>query len=832
MERSICIHGHFYQPPRENPWLEETEIQDSAYPYHDWNERVTAECYAPNSASRFLDREGRIREIVNNYSGISFDFGPTLLHWMERHAPEAYGAILSADRQSIKRHSGHGNALAQAYNHLIMPLANSRDKKTQILWGIRDFEFRFKRPPEGMWLPETAVDGGTLDMLAEFGIRFTILAPHQVSAIREIGTEAWEDMSSAQIDPSRPYLCALPSGREIALFFYDGPISKAVAFEGLLTRGEDFVSRLFTGFSDLKQWPQIVSIATDGESYGHHHKFGEMALTYALNNIENGSPATLTNYGEYLERNPPRHEARIVENTSWSCAHGIERWRSNCGCNSGGSQGSNQEWRAPLRESLDWLRDELASLYEEGVKRYVKDPWSARDDYVDVILDRSEERKEDFLGRHAARGLTGPEKTYVLKAMEIQRHAMLMYTSCGWFFDELSGIETVQILQYAGRAIQLARELFGAELEDSFKERLSKAKSNIAERGDGARIYETAVSPAMVDLGRVAAHYAFCSLLKDYCENARIFCYSLKDEDHQGLQSGTARLAVGKVRVVSDITLASEMITFCGLYLGGHVFNVGIKAFSDDGAYQSMKQEITASFERGEIADAVRLLDLHFGSATYSLMHLFRDEQRRILNAVISETMEQFEQAYRPLYENNRAVMTFLRDAGMPVPPAFLTAAAFALAADVKKAFLEETPDIERMRTIVSEIRKWNAPLDSVSIEFMLRRKGEAMMSRLLDEPADSALLSEFSTFFEMLRLLAIEVNLWEIQNIYYKIARKTWREIRAKAKSGDEESVRWVDLFQAVGEKLSFNTAIVLSEDDFLVKEEPLLTKRDDVIV
>ena len=450
MERYICIHGHFYQPPRENPWLEDIEIQDSAYPYHDWNERITAECYAPNSASRNLDGEGRILDIVSNYSRISFNFGPTLLSWMEHSAPETYQAILEADKQSIDWRSGHGNALAQVYNHIIMPLASTRDRRTQILWGIRDFEYRFRRPPEGMWLAETAVDNETLDLLAEYGIKFTILAPRQAWRVRKIGTGKWKDVSGSRIDPSRAYLCRLPSGRTINLFFYDGPISQAVAFENLLKKGEDFAHRLLSGFSDQRTWPQLVHIATDGETYGHHQRFGDMALAYALNHIEGNGIARITNYGEYLEKHPPTHEVQIFENSSWSCVHGIERWRDDCGCNSGGHPGWNQAWRKPLREALDWLRERLSFIYENAASEYLKDPWEARDRYIGVILDRSKENVEKFFQAHSAKPLSHDEKILVLKLLEMQRHAMLMYTSCGWFFDELSGLETVQVIQYAG----------------------------------------------------------------------------------------------------------------------------------------------------------------------------------------------------------------------------------------------------------------------------------------------------------------------------------------------------------------------------------------------
>src|ERR1051325_5027132 len=405
MDRYICIHGHFYQPPRENPWLEAIELQDPAAPYHNWTERSTAECYAPNSVARILDGQGRILKLINNYSKISFNFGPTLLSWLETKAPETYAAILAADRDSQKSFSGHGSALAQVYNHVIMPLANSRDRRTQVLWGRSDFEKRFGRAPEGMWLPETAVDLETLELLAQTGLRFTILAPHQAARVRRIGERSWRELKGEPIDSSRAYRISLPSGKSLALFFYNGPIARAVAFEGLLSHGERFIERLYGAFSTQHEQEQLVHIATDGESYGHHHRFGDMALAYALDHIESDSQTTLTNYGEFLARQPPSHEVEIIEKSSWSCAHGIDRWWSDCGCNTGGHPSWNQQWRTPLRNTLDWLRDTIAPQWEHHSEPLLKDPWAARDDYIDVVNDRSAKNVENFFARHALRSL-------------------------------------------------------------------------------------------------------------------------------------------------------------------------------------------------------------------------------------------------------------------------------------------------------------------------------------------------------------------------------------------------------------------------------------------
>ena len=395
MSRYVCIHGHFYQPPRENPWLEEVELQDSAFPYHDWNERITAECYAPNAASRIVDGENRILYLINNYSKISFNIGPTLCAWMERHDPEVLEAIVAADRMSKERFSGHGSAIAQVYNHMIMPLANRQDKYTQAYWGILDFERRFGRYPEGIWLPETAVDIETLEVLAELRIKFTILAPRQAKRVRALAKAGrWREVGEG-IDPTTPYLIRLPSGNSIALFFYDGPISQAMAFGGILNSGEGFAHRLLGAFSDSRSWPQLVHVATDGESYGHHHRHGEMALSYCLHTIENNGAARLTNYAEFLALHPAMHEVEIHENSSWSCVHGIERWRENCGCNSG-REGWTQAWRRPLREGLDLLRNELLPLYDAEARAFLADPWKARNDYYEVMADRSPTSVERF----------------------------------------------------------------------------------------------------------------------------------------------------------------------------------------------------------------------------------------------------------------------------------------------------------------------------------------------------------------------------------------------------------------------------------------------------
>jgi alpha-amylase/alpha-mannosidase (GH57 family) len=493
-DRFLCIHGHFYQPPRENPWTGKIEEQQGAHPFHNWNERINAESYTPNAAARILD--GESERVVNNYRKISFDFGPTLLCWLEAEARETYEAILEADRESQNLFSGHGSALAQVYHHSILPLCNARDKRTEIHWGRRDFESRFGRFPEGMWLAETAVDLETLDVLCKEGIQFTILSPLQAARIRSHRKKRWIDVSSGKIDPRTPYRVKLPSGREMSLFFYDKTISKAVAFERLLRSGEIFADRLLSGFSDKCHQAQLVNIATDGETYGHHHQFGEMALAYTLEYVDAHSLASVSIYGKFLESFPPTDVVEIRERSAWSCPHGLGRWSRDCGCQTGGKASWNQKWREPLRGALNWLRDQAAAPFEAELGLLLKEPWTARDDYIEVILDPSQEDR--FYADHSIRSLSVQEKERARQLLELQRNALMMFTSCAWFFNDLSGIETIQVLRYAKRLIELGEELFQCDWEKQFLLHLSKAKSNIPEEGSGADIYRKHVCTSLI----------------------------------------------------------------------------------------------------------------------------------------------------------------------------------------------------------------------------------------------------------------------------------------------------------------------------------------------
>ena len=503
---ALIIHGHFYQPPRENPWTGIIEPQPSAAPFHDWNERIHFECYRPNAFVRVGALESGDERFTNNYELISFNFGPTLLSWLEQHHSYTYGRIIEADRESALKQNGHGNAMAQAYGHAILPLCNERDLRTQIRWGLADFRHRFGREAESLWLPETAANDRVLDALIDEGLRFVILAPHQAARLRtELSTgkgsdgvnSAWQAVNENTLDKSVPYqrLHSNGSNRSIAVFFYDGPTSRAIAFEKLLSSSRIFLDRLALAAGGKK----MINVATDGETYGHHFKFGDLCLAHALEEEAAGRSFRVTNYAAYLAEHPPVIQVEINngtdgEGTSWSCEHGVGRWIRNCGCHTGGEAGWNQQWRGPLRQALNYLRDVNLSPFEATRGQLFRDPWLARDEVITLILDRAAAR-ENFLHNHAGRWLSADEQQRALTYLELQHMLLLMYTSCGWFFNDISGIETIQILKYAARAIDLMNQLGLPSVRERFVEMLSAAKSNRPEMGNGADVYRRYVEP-------------------------------------------------------------------------------------------------------------------------------------------------------------------------------------------------------------------------------------------------------------------------------------------------------------------------------------------------
>ena len=771
--RLICLHGHFYQPPRENPWIEEVEVQDSAAPFHDWNARISAECYGPNGAARLKSPEGRVADIVNNYRHVSFNFGPTLLSWMEAHAPDAYRTILEADRDSV-RTRGHGNALAQGYNHAILPLCSPRDRRTQIKWGLADFRHRFQREPEGMWLPEAGVDLATLRDLADEGIRFTVLSPFQAARVRPPSGE-WADAHGARFDPTRPYRVQLGEGRSIVVFFYDGPIARAIAFGEGLQNGDDLVGRLLAGLDSGRGHDELLTVAVDGETFGHHKKGGDEVLASALRKLGSRDDVQLVNLGQALELVPADWEAEIAEGSSWSCAHGLERWKSDCGCQANGQPGWHQGWRAPLRSALDWLRDELARTFAEAGGKLLRDPWLARDAFIELVLDPERRSADDFLRRHATCAPGSDDGVAALKLLEMQRQAMLMYTSCGWFFSELSGLETVQILKYAARALQLAREVTFEDLEPRFKEELARAPSNLPAARDGAHIFEQYVKPSVATLESVAAHFAIASLFNEFPRTDRMFCFQVQVQEHRREQSGTSTLSVAHLSLESLITRERLELSACVLHFGGSDFRCGLRPYAQT-THAGTVKKLFGKLGQLSLAQLVRAIDRAFDGRDYTLRDLFIDERRRVARVLLDETTQRYENDYLKIFEANRRLMEFLHEISSPVPRPLQVAADVALthrAAAVAQALARGEADAAMARGellgAAEAATKLGARIDLSAVAPSLAEAVRRGLFRLLE--GDTAAAAETAALVELSRRLAWPIDLWEAQNMLWALA-------------------------------------------------------------
>ncbi|OHB78522.1 MAG: hypothetical protein A2Z25_02080 [Planctomycetes bacterium RBG_16_55_9] len=807
MDKYICVHGHFYQPPRENPWLEDVELQDSAYPYHDWNERITEECYSQNAASRILGSDRKIIDIVNNYAKMSFNFGPTLLYWLESHAPDVYDKILEADKKSRQRFSGHGGAIAQAYNHMILPLCNDRDKHTQVLWGIQDFRQRFEREPEGLWLPETAVDIPTLEVLAAYGIAFTILSPRQAKRVRAIGRR-WKNVSENDLDTTVPYLCHLPSGKQIVLFFYHGPTANDIAYGGLLQSGENLAAKLLEAFPKNTEETRLIHVATDGESFGHHHRFGDMALAYCLHHLEADHLAKITIYAEYLEKFPPANEVEIWENTSWSCAHGVERWKSNCGCCSNPSNCGRQQWRAPLREALDWLRDKLAGVYEQRMSEYSNDPWQVRNEYITVINDRSLDNTEKFIaaatGSRWPSGLDDDRRIAFLKLLEMQRNAMLMYTSCGWFFDSVTGIETVQVIKYAARALQLCRDVQKEDLEPDFKNRLERVPTNGLETANGRDLYHAYVEPAQVNLDRVGAHFALSSVFdEEDKEQADIYCYSVRREGHQRQEAGVQVLITQRLSIASQITHEKQSFISAVLYLGDQNLFAAIRHHLPDGDFDQLEHKLKEAFGKGDNNEVVRLMNTAFGQKIYSLSHLFKDQQREIVNRLLANTWEEIEGSFRHIYDHDFALMLTIRNMNMPLPRALATPSEFILNEDLCREIEAEKIDLNRLKNLAEDARRLSLDLDTKRLRFVGGHRISRLMDRFERSLDDLKLLQTIGKTLEILKTVIPDIDLQNAQNIFFAVAKDRYPQVEAKARSGDQAAVNWVADFKNLAQQL-----------------------------
>jgi alpha-amylase/alpha-mannosidase (GH57 family) len=766
----VCIHGHFYQPPRVNPWLEVVEVQDSAAPFHDWNARVTAECYAPNAAARILCAEGTITKIINNYQYISFNFGPTLLCWLEDRAPEVYQALLEADAASLKR-LGHGNAIAQVYNHLIMPLANERDKLTQVRWGITDFKHRFGRMPEGMWLAETAADVPTLECLAKEGIAFTILAPGQAARVKP-PREEWQDVRGGRIDPRRAYKAVLPSGRTIALFFYDGPASRSIAFDKTLEDGHRLAQRL-TGLLDPRsEEPQLAHVATDGESYGHHHRFGEMALAFALELLEQDKSIELINYGAFLAKHPPDWQVEIVEPGSWSCPHGVERWRADCGCALDPGRGWNQRWRTPLRNGLNKLNEKLARLFETQGGDLLNDPWTARDDYVSVLPPAARPEWDEFLTKHQRRPLDPADKIRAAKLLESQRWALYMFTSCAWFFDDIAGIEAVQNLRFAERALQLAADLDGGGWEGGLLEYLEQAQSNQSGEGSGADVWRRHVAPSMVGPRRVVAHAAIRGVMGDEPLPELLYCYRLETLHLQHRHNLGMSLAWGLVKV-SHLRLAeAHQVTFAALHAGGHDFLAFVSPQGEESAVAGLGPDLERPLRLLEKTAIISILEKRVGGSRYTLGDLFLEGRRTLAQAMLGVTMDRYRETARAMYEANRDTMLFLRQISVPLPRVYTALAEAMLTEDLIVGLKENgsRPLPPELGELAMQSRSLGLSLTLPALRKALEEALTQDLEGLLQEPGDQSRVRHAGEVLDLATALAIELDLWRPQNLLYQL--------------------------------------------------------------
>ncbi len=822
----IAIHGHFYQPPRENPWLEIIETEESAHPFHDWNERIALECYRPNAHARILDSKGKILEIINNYSSISFNFGPTLLPWLEKYFPSVYQKILEADREGLRRF-GHGNAIAQVYNHIIMPLANDRDKETEVLWGMADFEKRFHRKPEALWLPETAVNYATLQVLVKHGMRYLILSPFQALRVRPFGGKKWTDVSQGRIDTTRPYRCFIKdaSGKKLSdqfidIFFYNGIISKEVAFGDLLKDGTIFGNRFAQFYQESKERPQLIHIATDGETYGHHKKFGEMALAFALGNGFLTKGFEVINYGAFLKRFPSVHEVEIDEGpkgegTSWSCAHGVGRWKEDCGCSTGGKPGWNQKWRKPLREALDLLRDELNQVFEREGGKIFQDVWKARNGYIEVILNRSPEGIKNFFNQYGAKSLDEEGRIKGLKLLEMQRHALQMYTSCGCFFADLAGLETILVFEHAARAIQLAEEWAGGEIEKKFLQHLSEAKSNLPGMGKGDEVYQRLVRPKWVTPERVVNHFAITSLFDGGDGEKKIFSYRVEKIRYEKMEKEENLLVMGQVRVTSEIILESKEFLFGLISSKKEVFRTWVSEKKEKLDFNTFKEKGQERFGKGQ-EEMAKVLTSLLGNRVFTIQDTFEEERQAIFQKLIQKEFNEHCQIYADLFDRTKQAVEALSRGGLEIPFEIRVAAEVTLSdrlfQEIKELKRDFKGTIERRKIdeIVGEAKEHGYHLRREKSlfalnEILMERMNALQKSKGSELSRQSEQAEEVMALLELAKKWEFEISLEEAQNLMGEILEEC---------VGDLEKCWWENgtpkLFSpnliTLAEKLGFN--------------------------
>jgi alpha-amylase/alpha-mannosidase (GH57 family) len=780
MTTALVIHGHFYQPPRENPWAELVEREAGAAPFHDWNERIHAECYRPNAFARVGDTHGRVERVVNNYARLSFNFGPTLLNWLERHQHETYARVIEADRESALRHNGHGNAIAQGYNHSILPLCNERDRRTQIRWGLADFRRRFRRGAESLWLPETACDDATLAALVEEGLRYVILSPHQAEAVRPLGDSGWQDVSDGRVDTTVPYkyLHRDGSGRSINVFFYNGHVARGIAFEGLLASSHGLLAACARA---ARGGAQIVNVATDGESYGHHFRFGDRCIAYALGAEAERFGLRVTNYGEFLDEHEPGHEVLVKpgpngEGTAWSCAHGLGRWTRDCGCNASAPGGWNQRWRTPLRAAFDLLRDDLAPKFEEAGGELLRDPWAARDEYVELLGPGGPARREEFLERHAGRRLSDEEKVRALTLLEAQRASMTMYTSCGWFFNDISGIETVQTLRYAGRVVETMEALGLAPPTAAFLEILSDAKSNLLERPTGADIYLRTVAQSRVTPQRVAAHVAICNLLEPevqepQCESGG---YTYRKLDFRKQRHGRVTLETVRLALEEEATGRQHEFALAAMHFGEIDYYCALRPYSSQREYEEAVVRLWSHLRAASLPVLLRVAQSEFGPEEFGLEALLPQGQGHLSRTVFGKLVARFMEGYEHLYEENRRVIERLQEIGFHPPRELRLAAELTVGLRLEREIRGQRSgagDYGAAVEIARDAARYGYRIDRTSVTRVFEET-VTEAARLVVTRPDAENTRSARALIELGRDLGLEANLERGQEIIYEAAR------------------------------------------------------------
>ncbi len=783
----LIIHAHFYQPPRENPWLGIIERQEGASPFQNWNERITAECYKANTLSRTLDGKGRILSIVNNFKYLSFNVGPTLLNWLQECHPATYDAIVAADFESRTLNSGHGNAIAQVYNHVIMPLASKREQEIQIICGKRDFRRHYGREAESIWLAEAAINETTVELLIEHGTKFVILSPFQAYRIKKIGDDHWLDVSDGSIDSSMPYRIFSDNGH-LDVFFYNKPVSTAVAFEHLLRDADRFAKKLSSALGK-KDGARLMNICTDGESYGHHEAFGDMCLSAFFSGIAEKHGFRITNYGNYIEQFPPFMQVELKpgkngEGTSWSCSHGVDRWQKDCGCSSGGNPGWNQRWREPLRKGLIKLKEELDNIYEEGVKDFFSDPWGPLVDFIEIRKNRSNRDADAFLSRYINKNLDDGEREHLLRLLESQLNSHLMFTSCAWFFDDISGIEAIQNLKYAARAVELSGR---TELITILLDKLAEAKSNIGE-DTGKNLYLKIIAPMMRTYDLVANQAIMESVLLEK-ESGRYFFYDVCVKDKERFDN--YGLTLGRLELLdSFLGIRKEYLFFC---VQNDEFFLQTWLGKDlSWEVRSRILEKLKHRDKNPSSLTAQEIGKEFGLRCYGLSDLLEYDRKEILAKAMVKDFGGLKERTLAYFNKNEKLIGQMIRFGLDLPSEVRLTVSFAIHHKLKFEMEclkgETNPEkFEKVMELISFSRKLKIPIDTDSEKKDILETLLGKFRKLFKDP-DLNLLIEIRNITGIISTIGFKIDLAPVQNILFEYFEGPFQEFATNLKDKERD--------------------------------------------